>query len=1669
MSDRSSEEGASRRRICSHINALPDATALQETLVARWQERKACSPDLPTHLAAHGRQLVAGHQVVLDLATCELFCIACADYVFSPEFDALASAARAAVLFPAACGAPPPPPAPASGGGGPVLRSHSQPLSPRSPRSPAGGMPHGLCPGEWPWPEAAPDAGGTAGREEAEAARRLLASGRFRAVSQDRFPAGLRGLNNMALLHAPLLSAHFLLDRHPRADCAISRDGGTCLNCELDAVFSAAYGGDRAPYSPAPLLHAWWQLAGSHLGGYKQQDAHEFLLFLLNMLASTQGADLVQARAWCRPCRPRRQRAQCSEFTLPLPTSSRPQAAFGGSLRSDVTCCSCGHTSSRQESFSHLSLDIPLPSAFSIPPTGAAADFAAAAAAAPAARAAPGGGSGGSSRTASPSKSAAARRAAGGVGGQAGMPPAADGVERDARGRPLAGAAKASRAKALAAAATAAARAGGALQQQPPEGSGINGAGPGLASTGVTGQLAAQLAVSGDGFLAANTAAATCPETASGIADGCSGALVVDDTEDTLSSPRSRPIAPSAPSAAANGASSPSAVGLPPSGRPLACPVAPGLPPIPPARRAGGKAAAPDKQQQQRRQAAQHSGSSGSLSAAAWDAAAASTHIPSTQVPAAGTVAAMVGLHPELVGFYRWPGPSLVGCLHRFTREERLGPGELWVCGRCRTQQPGLKQLSLRRLPPLLVLHAKRFEHTGGFLSDTAKKLDTYLAFPLADLDMRPHLTSSVLRARYGLRPPAPVAGGAAGGAAGAADAQWQRRQQQQRRQQALAEQQAGAAARRRARSGSLGGPPSPAAAPGSPAAGEAAQPPAEGAQRPQERASPPRASDFLYDLYAVGGHYVAYVHCEDGRWYLCDDAWVVAVDEDHVRNCQAYLLFYAQKPLLRLAGGTGGTAGPASEAAQFTLLVMTTAARLVPLRTVLAHYARCCPSLAEVVLVWNGGPPPAPGRDLPPLRVPFRVRAEANNSLNNRFRPDPQLKARAVLHMDDDILVRCSDVEHGFRAWQARPDALVGYFPRLLLPGGSGSSAAGGGGGDALANGAGAAGGQPLQYLGEREVFARGAYDAILTGAAFLDAPLAAELYWGEGNAEGRAAVDRRSLGCANLSCNLCKLSQRRRCEANFAPKYLAPCDVIEAKCGAQIYVVVVDPASGELVSAGLDDAFLQISIIDGRRFEHEGERDDALEECQLLLNKQGQPLLAHGRSGAYTDGKRMLVPMIHGQAILPDLKVTNSSEALLQGRAPPFRLLVRAVRRGGASIPNISHALSEPFVVATARVKGAAKLEIPHVEDHVSKIECVGVQTQKKLEDIRGASTAAGVPDLGIPINSVTKAVGQFRDLVEMVESNKALRETLKQVLRLTKGWDVARDHVRRAVETDVQLRVFNPDGCTDVGLVFKCGTFNVVEMHRPELVDIIWLPLNPAAHPDAVKKLLPQASTAWRTAGHPGWQFLPLTTAHLPTYRDGGQPANLFNSFTLTVQPAAPPSGGAAAPGLAGLALPGGVPQGLVGAAGFDPAGAAASSGGLPVGGQAVRGPTPGSGGLSAAMTNSLMLCGPPPLGGPDGLSGLAGLPGLQQPGVGLGGMVGLFAPAPGSGGAGLLPGDLLAPGSGGVDGVGVGGAGGGGGPLCALQPQASAASVSTGHATADAGRRLGVSERRQPLSL
>lgn len=56
---------------------------------------------------------------------------------------------------------------------------------------------------------------------------------------------------------------------------------------------------------------------------------------------------------------------------------------------------------------------------------------------------------------------------------------------------------------------------------------------------------------------------------------------------------------------------------------------------------------------------------------------------------------------------------------------------------------------------------------------------------------------------------------------------------------------------------------------------------------------------------------------------------------------------------------------------------------------------------------------------------------------------------------------------------------------------------------------------------------------------------------------------------------------------------------------------------------------------------------------------------------------------PLQKGKVLLTELNVTDSSEALLSGRKPPFRLCVRAVHADGRRL-HIRHAVSEGFVVS-------------------------------------------------------------------------------------------------------------------------------------------------------------------------------------------------------------------------------------------------------------------------------------------------------------------------------------------------------------------------------------------------
>lgn len=83
---------------------------------------------------------------------------------------------------------------------------------------------------------------------------------------------------------------------------------------------------------------------------------------------------------------------------------------------------------------------------------------------------------------------------------------------------------------------------------------------------------------------------------------------------------------------------------------------------------------------------------------------------------------------------------SLQDCLRHFLRTEQLDQGNTWSCPKCKKNQRAYKSGAIRRLPEVLILFLKRFEHS----SLSRNKLATQVDFPLSSLDMREHLADDV-------------------------------------------------------------------------------------------------------------------------------------------------------------------------------------------------------------------------------------------------------------------------------------------------------------------------------------------------------------------------------------------------------------------------------------------------------------------------------------------------------------------------------------------------------------------------------------------------------------------------------------------------------------------------------------------------------------------------------------------------------------------------------------------------------------------------------------------------------------------------------------------------------------------------------------------------------------
>ncbi|KAK4337397.1 hypothetical protein RND71_043344 [Anisodus tanguticus] len=82
---------------------------------------------------------------------------------------------------------------------------------------------------------------------------------------------------------------------------------------------------------------------------------------------------------------------------------------------------------------------------------------------------------------------------------------------------------------------------------------------------------------------------------------------------------------------------------------------------------------------------------------------------------------------------------TLEDCLKIFTDKEILSLEDSWYCPKCKKPQKACKQLTIWRLPEILIIHLKRFSYKHC----TRDKIDNFIEFPLYGLDLKNFCSSS--------------------------------------------------------------------------------------------------------------------------------------------------------------------------------------------------------------------------------------------------------------------------------------------------------------------------------------------------------------------------------------------------------------------------------------------------------------------------------------------------------------------------------------------------------------------------------------------------------------------------------------------------------------------------------------------------------------------------------------------------------------------------------------------------------------------------------------------------------------------------------------------------------------------------------------------------------------
>ncbi|KAI9921428.1 hypothetical protein PsorP6_000849 [Peronosclerospora sorghi] len=274
-------------------------------------------------------------------------------------------------------------------------------------------------------------------------------------------------------------------------------------------------------------------------------------------------------------------------------------------------------------------------------------------------------------------------------------------------------------------------------------------------------------------------------------------------------------------------------------------------------------------------------------------------------------------------------GPvPLEHCLDAFTSEEKISEG---YCSSCRKHQEMTKKLEIWRLPPVMVVHLKRFQYTQTY----RRKLGSLVEFPIHDLELSacvaPHIE---VPEKYPLKRPRGISSGVSvsarklmklrsrGGSAAtsgsspplaAADSAANEDADSDKVDKELGEGNASEMSTKQTDGALEEAPPVDATTSSTSDSNRAAAVQAAAVRNRVRRGytnsnlDQSRCLETKYDLYGVvnhqgalgGGHYTAYAkNFVDDQWYYYDDERVRVVEEQQVVSPSAYLLFYLRSDM---------------------------------------------------------------------------------------------------------------------------------------------------------------------------------------------------------------------------------------------------------------------------------------------------------------------------------------------------------------------------------------------------------------------------------------------------------------------------------------------------------------------------------------------------------------------------------------------------------------------------------------------------------------------------------------------------------------------------------------------------------------------------------------------------